>query len=207
MLPLLQDGLGLDIVVWIQAHGNGLFDFIARALHLVGGNPFYLLVIALIYWRSDRRLGVRLLFALLLAIFVTTLAKELFRLPRPYHAHPEQVMALVAQVGYGLPSGHVLNVVVIWGYVALWLNQQTQHRWLYWLIAAYALLMAWARMYTGVHYPQDVVGGAILGVMTLWLYWHYSDRAGQFWRALNRPRRVILVLSVILLALLFFFRQ
>ena len=39
-------------------------------------------------------------------------------------------------------------------------------RWVFWALAA---LMAYSRIYVGVHYPTDLLGGAIVGTLCAWL--------------------------------------
>jgi membrane-associated phospholipid phosphatase len=172
MFEQLQDGIGLEVVIWLQAHGNGLFDALATLLHVMGLNLVQAIAIVLTYGRGSRRLGMRLLVAHGLAIVLIYILKNVFQTPRPFQAHPDLVRALIPQLDYGIPSGHVLTAVVIWGYLALWFGR----RWWYGLAAVYVLLMAWSRLYAGVHYPQDVVAGVGFGVALLGLYWRVSGR-------------------------------
>jgi len=65
MLHDLETGIGLDVVVWLQEHGNGVFDALAHALDFAGLTWFFLLTLTLIFWSVDKNLGRRLLFALL----------------------------------------------------------------------------------------------------------------------------------------------
>jgi len=160
--------------MWLQAYRSGFLDALATLLHFLGLNLVIAGIIVLIYWRVDKRLGIRLLIALVLAIVLTDLLKNVFHTPRPFQAHPDLVTPLIPQLNYGIPSGHVLTAVWIWGYTALRLNQIKRRRWLYGLASVYVLLMAWSRMYTGVHYPQDVIAGLVFGLLAVWLYWRVT---------------------------------
>jgi undecaprenyl-diphosphatase len=73
----------------------------------------------------------------------------------------------------GLPSGHVSAALVFWGLIALRLRQAR----LYIVVAGYVVLVGWSRMVGGVHYPQDVLGGLLLGSVYL----------GVFGRLLLKP--------------------
>ncbi|GAB4451073.1 MAG: hypothetical protein Kow00120_21390 [Anaerolineae bacterium] len=192
MLSGLEAGFGLDIVTWLQAHGNGVFDALAVGLHLAGGELVYLALLLLIFWSVDRRLGIRLLFALLAANVTTEALKFLFQTPRPHIAHPEVVTPLVEQGGYGIPSGHVLIALVVWGYAALWLRRRAAWA----LAAAYVLLMAWARLYAGVHYPQDVVASLIFGAALLWLYARLVEAVAPRWVRLSLAVQLAVVVGV-----------
>jgi membrane-associated phospholipid phosphatase len=166
MLGPIESGIGLDVVVWLQAHGNALFDLLAHVLDFAGGSMFALIVGPLFYWLIDKRLGQHILFLLLLGGLVMAITKEIAQTPRPYIAHPEQVIPLFTEEGYGLPSGHVINAITFWLPVVLW--HKSRRAW--WLFGGYVLLIMWSRMYAGVHYPQDVLGGLLIGLAVGWVY-------------------------------------
>ncbi len=196
MLTSLESGIGLQIVVWLQAHGSSFLDALATLFHYLGQTLFYIPILALIYWSFDKKLGQRLLFALVLSSVLVTGAKMAFQAPRPDAAFPDQVRSVVAQTGYGLPSGHVAMSLVVWGYAAYWLRR----RWLWGLLAIYLAVMAWARLYAGVHYPQDVIAGFILGVAALWLFIRIADPLETAWLKLSvREQAAIVLLHVVVI--------
>jgi hypothetical protein len=135
-------------------------------LSLAGGSSLIFIVAPLIYWSLNKRTGQHMVVLLLLGALVSTIAKQVLATPRPIVAHPDQVNALVEAHGGGIPSGHVTNTVLFWSPLVMLLNDR---RW-WWLFGGFVLLMAWSRMYAGVHYPQDVLGGMLLGGLLLWLY-------------------------------------
>ncbi len=198
MLSRLETGLGLDIVVWLQAHGSPLLDVLAVLLHYAGQDVVYLVVGLLLYWRMERRLAGQWLFTLIVTSIATDLLKAVVAAPRPYQVAPDMVRILVSQGGYGLPSGHVSHVVAMLGLLAVWYHRRS----LWALVVGGGLAMAWARMYLGVHYPQDVIAGALLGILCLWLSLRYFPDAERIWMRLPTPaRRVILAVVLILVVI------
>lgn len=158
----------MDFVLWLQEYNNGLFDIIAESLHFMGRSTFFLIVLSLIYWSIDRKLGLQMLIALITSLAVNTVAKEIFQLPRPHTVNPEEVRALFEEnTSYGFPSGHVMSTIMVWGTAALYLRK----RWITVSVVFLTLIMGWARVYGGVHYPGDVIGGIIIGSVTLYLLW------------------------------------
>lgn len=195
MLTSLETGSGLDFVVWLQALNNPAFDLLAKALHTLGSDLAYLVLLPIIYWSISRQLGRRLLLVLLLSIVLVNIAKFSIQAPRPYQTAPERVTALVEQDGYGMPSGHVSNALAVFTYLAYVLRR----RWLVIFTVIYVALMAWARMYAGVHYPQDVVGGLLIGGLIVFAVTHYEgifNAAGKYQHNTPWPLRVI-VISII----------
>lgn len=195
MLTGLESGAGLDVVIWLQVHGNPVFDALAQAMHVAGQTLTYMVLLTFIYWAVDRTLGLRLLFIVLAASALTETVKAVFDRPRPHFAYPDQVTALVEQTGPGLPSGHTLIALAAWGLLA-W---HFRRRWLTILAAVIVLVMGWARMYAGVHYPQDVLAGLLLGGLLLAAAIRWEPALTRWWAGQGLPLQIG---SILLLALL-----
>lgn len=202
MFAPLETGLGLDVVLWLQAHGNGLFDGLAILLSVLGSTLAYLALLPLVYWSVDRRLGRRLLLALVVVMGAVVALKLAFHAPRPFQVS-DAVREIVPAGGYGLPSGHVAGAVAMWGFTAYWLRR----RWFSWGVGAYGVLMAWGRMYGGVHYPQDVIAGALLGLGVIWFTAHYAEGIMGLWRRLHWRAQLAAVFLLSLIALAFLFED
>ncbi len=200
MFSTLETGIGLDTVLWLQANGNPLFDALGRLFHNLGLPIFFMPLLALVYWSLDKNLGRRMLFALVLSIAIHTALKQLISAPRPYQVS-DLVRVLVTQPGYGIPSGHVSDAIAVWGYVVY----TVKRRWLWALLAIYVAVMAWSRMYVGVHYPQDVLAGLVIGVGVLWAFLRIADPLEAAWKRLNLQSQITLVLLHVIVMVSFLF--
>lgn len=196
----LETGLGLDIILWLQTLQNPLFDGVATLFHYLGAFQFFLVLVVLVYWAVDRRLGVRLLFLWLITLGLMDLLKTFFARPRPF-AVSDQVIMLVDQSGYGIPSGHTMITLVLWGYMAYWfkVRQVTVGSRFTIFAVVYTLIMGWSRMHLGVHYPQDVAAGLLFGGLILWLAIRYDEAFNRRWARLPITRQLILLLLMIIL--------
>ncbi len=199
MLSELETGAGLDFVLRLQAGSSDFLDILATLLHQAGGDIFFLVVLSLVYWCLNRQLGLRLLYALILAATINVALKLLIQAPRPFMVS-DAVRLVIVDEGLGFPSAHVMIAVVMWGYLAYYLRRT-------WLVAAvtlYVLLMAWSRMYLGVHYPQDVVGGVIFGLPTLalliWLIEHFAPAWSRL--SLTTQAAVVTLTAIVLFVFL-----
>jgi undecaprenyl-diphosphatase len=98
-------------------------------------------------------------------------AKWVFQRPRP------RVIARLSGAGwFSFPSGHATMAPLVFGLgVLIWSAPWTRGTRLALLLAAgaWSLLIAFSRVYLGVHWPTDVVGGLLLGVgwAAMWVWW------------------------------------
>lgn len=191
MLESLETGVGLDLVLAVQSDRSGLLDVLAGVLHAMGGEIFFLTILLFIYWSFNRHLGIRLIVALVIAGVLNSLLKDAFQRPRPFTVS-DLVVPLHTEDSYGIPSAHVMVGLVVWGYGALYAGK----RWLYGMMALFVVIMAWSRLYVGVHFPQDVAAGALFGLIALLLYARAVEPAAARWQRLNPYLRVgLLVLA------------
>jgi undecaprenyl-diphosphatase len=137
-----------------------LLDPVMLALTWAGemGLIWYVIAFGLLFSRRWRLTGLAALAALLLAdILGEFVLKEIFRRPRPFLAHPEITLLISGPASFSFPSVHALT-----SFTAATIFGGSLRR-LAPLFFTLAILIAYSRLYFFVHYPTDVLGGAILG--------------------------------------------
>ena len=149
--------LGLNFIIMIQQIDTPFLDSFFRAITSLGDELFYLLLFAFLLWCVDFYLGIRIGIIFLLSVYINNGAKEMFQQPRPFEILPE--IQKVQASGYGFPSGHAQSSLVVWGSIAYWKKQT----WIRNLSVLMILLVAFSRIYLGVHFPTDILGGWIVG--------------------------------------------
>jgi hypothetical protein len=151
-------------------------------------------LVPLLYWCFDKQLAQRLVILFLFSAYSNSALKQLFGHPRPFEYDPQVLkldIARAEELGYGLPSGHSQSAVTAWGYLTL----SIRRRWMWILGAASVVLIAFSRIYLGVHFPSDVAGGLALGAIWLCFFHWFEPRLGQWLR--GRPTAIQLSLAVV----------
>lgn len=140
--------------------------------------PIYLAVVYYII-RTWKKESIWIILSMILCVVLTdqltNITKEVFQRPRPSHALDLQGMVHHVQgyLGgkYGFVSGHSANV---FGF-ALLSSLIIKRKWFYFVAFSWAALVAYSRIYLGVHYPLDILGGMVLGLSVaglVYLTWH-----------------------------------
>jgi len=156
----------IDIILWLQSFASPALDTIFGLITQTASEEFFLIVLPIILWCYDVLVGTRLVVIFLLSAYANGVLKDLVHTPRPYLVDT-RVRALMAGTGggYAWPSGHTQNATVFWLFVAA---QFRRWRVLAWGVAIVAVaLVGLSRMYLGLHWPEDVLGGLLVGVVAL----------------------------------------
>lgn len=155
-------------------------------LTFLGTEEFFLLLLPVLYWSVDVSLGLRVGVILLISAGINSSLKLAFHLPRPYWMD-SQIKAFAPETSFGLPSGHAQNAGPVWGTVTSWLKKN----WSWAAAVIVILLISLSRIYLGVHFPTDVLGGWIAGGLILWAAVRYSARVADWWGGLGLGAQLV----------------
>ncbi|MDR1024640.1 MAG: phosphatase PAP2 family protein [Treponema sp.] len=163
---------GLDLIRSIQSHANPALTVFMRLLTMLGTAPVYLTLLSFIFWCLDSEKGIRLMIAVLVSLWINMALKFLLGQPRPFWEGWDPAVGMVNESLNGFPSGHAQISLTMWMILASW----TKKKWAYLPAAFISLLVGFSRLYLGVHFPTDLVGGWILGALVLGGYAALGDR-------------------------------
>ena len=163
-----------------------------------GGLYGFMVLSIIVFWCIDKRCGYFMLSLGFIGTVINQFLKIIFRIPRPWVLDPafKPVEAAVPDAGgFSFPSGHTQNVFATFGGVFAW----TKKAWLKILCAVMILLVAFSRMYLGVHTPLDVGVSCGVGILLLVILY-------PVFRSLDEhPNRMYGFLAVLALLTLAFF--
>lgn len=147
-----SDGLS-SIVIPITYSGN------VQAVVAVG--------IFLLLWKKTRMTyGIPFACVSLCSSATYKIAKGVFQRPRP-----DVALHLIKEGGYSFPSGHSMNCLVCYGLLVYLINRHCTNRklakGLSWFLTILIICIGLSRIYVGVHFPTDVLGGWSLGIVFL----------------------------------------
>jgi membrane-associated phospholipid phosphatase len=166
--PSLLDRIlwwGVAVIQAIQTIASPALTAFIKVITGMGSQFFYIPLIFLVFWCADERQGFRLGALVLLSAWINDFFKTLFRQPRPFNLEPS--VALDFEPTYGFPSGHAQQSLVFWGAAASALGGRMGKFPARILAAFFILLIGFTRLYLGLHFPTDLLGGWVLGILIL----------------------------------------
>ena len=194
----------IDLLLYLQnirvAHSE-LLSRLFLSLTTLGELLVPTIICSVVYWCINSKNGVYLFSLHSLNIFVAQCIKLLACVYRPWilsdKIHPVKE-ALMLAYGYSFPSGHTAQAASVYGGLAM---KYGKNLYIIFLFVLMILLVGFSRLWLGVHTPQDVVTGLVIGIILVFLMNKIID-----WAENNKNIYLYLIVAfdVIALALLIY---
>lgn len=162
----------VELTRGIQAASPGALDHVAEFMTFIGRSPISTVLPAIAIaalWLSGQRRLSGFLALTTLAWLMSPVVKALVERPRP----SASLVDVANQLGdSSFPSGHVLSATLFYGFLIYCAeyaipNRRTLRRTIQGGLALIIVLMAYARVQLGEHWPTDAVGGFAIGLLIL----------------------------------------
>jgi membrane-associated phospholipid phosphatase len=172
-------------LTWVEDIRSHFLSIFFDTISLAGYPTFLILFISFgyFYWSPSRFSRVAMM--LFISGLINAFLKDFFQ-----DARPVIELMLDPKVGtsYGWPSGHSQIAVTLWGLLAY----ELKNKWATVATITIIILIAFSRMYLGVHDLGDVFAGLIIGGIIL-LIWHYAV-INDLYKSLSKSSWLILIL-------------
>jgi undecaprenyl-diphosphatase len=158
--------MDLEIIKIIQLTRNPVLDWVFYILTQLGDQYAFIVLAVVLYWVYDKKYAHKFAFTFMLSALINTGIKEIFKRPRPYIAHPDEVLVEShwETDGYSFPSGHAQASGVL-GYTAYDLSKKLKKPFIWKMGIALMVVVPLSRVYLGQHYVSDVLVGVLFSFM------------------------------------------
>ena len=134
------------------------------------GGAIILIVLALMLfiYIKNKKIGVSIISNLAIITLLNQLLKRIVQRPRPTE------FRIVEESGYSFPSGHSMVSMAFYGYLIYLIYKYVKNKYLNWisiiLLSILICSIGISRIYLGVHYTSDVLGGFLISISYLIIY-------------------------------------
>jgi len=181
----------VDILYALEKIRTPFWNGVMSAVTQLGGEVIFIVAAVVVFWCVSKWEGYYLMTIAFCGTVLNQFLKLICRVPRPWVRDPNFTIVESARAeatGYSFPSGHTQNAIGLFGGMARWGGR----RWVRIGLTALALVIAFSRMYLGVHTPADVgVSLVLAAALVLGLY-------PLMRRAQEKPRYMGYVLAAML---------
>ena len=164
-----QNDIILDSVVYnfISKFINNNLTHIIKFITFLGGATFVIaLTLLALLLLKNKRIGTFMGLDLIVITIFQYILKAIFSRPRPVHIN------LIEETNYSFPSGHSLTAMAFYGFIIyLIYKSNIKYKKVYIiLLSILILLIGLSRVYLGVHYITDVLGGFTFSVFYIIIF-------------------------------------
>lgn len=188
----------IEIIKFIQSMISPFWDMVFQIVTITGEEPFYILVAAIVFWCVNKKFGYKLGFALLTSTIINTALKDAMNVPRPIGTPGIRSLRVETAGGQSFPSGHTQGATTLWISAII----QVRKRWMFVIGSVAILLVGCSRLYLGVHWPIDVIGGIVIGIAWVFIsnyIFDYAEATQKTW--------ILMIIVVPMLIGMIFFRE
>ena len=142
---------------------------IAKFITNFGGAIFLVIAtITLFIVIKNKKIGISILSNVAIVTVLNQLIKRILQRPRPTEYR------IIEETGYSFPSGHSMISMAFYGYFIYLIYKYVKNKYVKWisiiLLSLLICLIGISRIYLGVHYTSDVLGGFLISISYLIIY-------------------------------------
>lgn len=142
---------------------------IAKFITNFGGEIFLSIATVMLFLHiKNKKIGLSIISNIVIITILNQLLKRILQRPRPTE------FRIVEETGYSFPSGHSMVSMAFYGYLIYLIYRYIKNKYVKWILitilSILICLIGISRIYLGVHYTSDVLGGFLLSISYLVIY-------------------------------------
>ena len=149
----------LQFLKWLEGLRTSFLNVFFEGVTMLGEETLIILLVVALWFAVDKKLAQQVFFVTATSLSVNGIIKNFAQVPRPFTKGVNCLRPETA-TGYSFPSGHTQGFATWSSFFAA----KFKKTWLTVLVAVLIGLVAFSRLYLGVHYPSDVIVAVALGV-------------------------------------------
>lgn len=161
-----------DIIGYQMVSTFLISDFatpIAKIITNFGGAIFLIVITVILFILiKNKKIGVAITTNLVLVALLNQLLKNILQRPRPTEYR------IIQETGYSFPSGHSMASMAFYGYLIYLIYKYVENKNIKWILIMLLSILICSigisRIYLGVHYTSDVLGGFLISISYLVIY-------------------------------------
>lgn len=182
----------IQILQFLEQMRTETLTLIMTVITMMAESLFLSAIVMMLYWCVDKTKSKRLGWMIFFSTGINGIVKNIIKMPRPFQVGIVSPIRVQTATSYSFPSGHTQAATSFWGSSMIVLKQKS-------VIVVGCMMIAltgFSRLYLGVHWPMDVVGGILFGAISILIANQLINEKGEMtkWHVLGASIAFILAL-------------
>lgn len=157
----------------LNLRNDNLTSILITITNISSAYALIVLSILLLLIMKKKKLPLLISLNLIISFISNQIAKQIFTRPRPIGIN------LIEETGYSYPSGHAMISMAYFGFIAYLIYKYVKNKLIKTIVISsiflLIILIGFSRIYLGVHYLSDIIGGFLLSIAYLMLFINSSN--------------------------------
>ncbi|MBQ9716151.1 MAG: phosphatase PAP2 family protein [Clostridia bacterium] len=152
-----------QFLTFLQKTASPFFDLFWTLVTMFGEEVILVAIVSFLYWCFNKSFAKCLGYSVLTSITANCITKNIVSRDRPFQNTDWNIENKRPDTadGFSFPSGHTQVCTSLFVSMAIWIKK----RWMWVFAITISVLVAFSRLYLGVHFPTDVIAGFALGIL------------------------------------------